>query len=1238
MALRKKILLLFTLILLSSFVSGFDYMTNGVPSCNNFCPDEASYFISNLTNGDYYIGYGTYSSGVGNGGWQNITFDDTYTITEVQLLGVNDGSGSVKPADFEIYVGDTRVGIYEFDGTGSTCADENDFIVSGLSINANEVRVVIKNKTDSYYGFGELVVLGSDYDTNFPNSSTYNVTNANDPDSNRIKWRTNTSDIVYLANNTPTVRFEILENNSNVNISIGDVNKNFTAMIAEDSGFANNCNTIDGGLTWECIYPTSLAIGEHSIYISVNSSESTTSTSGALVVDIIGDYNVLEILEPLNNTHYNTPELDIYFNLTSTTHNNATCNLTRNDVVINTTYFQMFEYQSISPSATSYNNSWTNPDNAYDGDWDTYASPGAGLYNSIFYNFTKLDYYNKTLLQIKDGCNGLTNVTLSNYCMDNGYDEVLIKAYSHPAKVEWSCWNGTTWRLQSYCAGANRDIYEAELFQQKNAYSFTETFNSTTEAQYNYSVSCYQPGNSGSIINSNEVMVYIDNIDPIVTSPLSTNNTVVDQYLHINLTFTDTYLYGFNVSIDDKVLNTTTGLSDTYQLNYYNYYYVGNLSLGMHTISGYATDGHTAKYIDPYNVKKDLTKKELKFEFDQTEAKFVKVYPKESKDFTESKATKKIDRYNFEFKRDKLKVRKDSYDVFYVESSSKIDYIYTREIPDGFLVIPGENKWLDFVTEENYKVIYNKISDYKYQVKVYGDPTKDYTFNSIGDLNVVYYEYEFYKFNTTRTFTNYTVESYDNTFTYELQYNISANITINDVEFYFGGSSQTTSQTSSTTGDVRTVTYTSTITMPVISSDTDYEHYWNVNLSSGSYDFYNTTSVFNHTVLNLSFSTTCDSSHPFEVINISFYDELTDDPVNATTVGQPIYFKHGSYIYSGIFNYQTGYTSTMCSNINSSIANFSSLEHYGDYLTTATDYGARFYIIDPTLPETLSSTNVLYLNFSLPPTANSTLWTGTFYTSDLQLVSGTLLIYKYEAGSRTLLTSKTISAGQVSENLIYYSSLYGWFYSFEVIIDGVVYQDAEFYDPIEIVGDNTFTVNIYSNLLPVMGLIEAGCSLTKVGADGVTMAWDTTDLENYTACIVVERTVLGTSSIIFTNCSSALTGSFSNTIPIYSGNSYHVYGIVNTTDATAYCIDDLYYTETTSTAETFGANGIVAIVFLLMAVILLLGDNIYNLVLGLVAGLLATTLIGLNTLSWGVVSGIIVMAFGIIWFVRYTRQ
>lgn len=370
-------------------------------------------------------------------------------------------------------------------------------------------------------------------------------------------------------------------------------------------------------------------------------------------------------------------------------------------------------------------------------------------------------------------------------------------------------------------------------------------------------------------VNFTTIIVFNDTVIPNVSSSFVNGSL---QFGLVNLTaqfnFTDeTSLFSYNISIDQVQILGANGLNGTFiQVNLSQN--ISNLSAQKHILNIRVADGHTANEIEEYKVSDGLWNNKLKFEWGYN--KEVVMTNKDSSIFDKFSTQKEKDRYTWDFKPSK---ESDTY-TFEIEAKDKI-FIMENENTEFKKWLVFDNKWMDFyMPDEEANVDIERISDTKVEVTLSNIKNpKEQIYHSIGDINIVYLNYTFYKINATVSYSDPTFEGATNVFRLRLDMaNLSTfipNSTFIWSNYNFGQGSLNFS-----TND--TATFTNSFTSFYNGSTTpSWVYYFNVSGNSTTYSINGTQSL---TTVNI---TNCSSG--YVVLNYTAYDEDNRTILNAST-------------------------------------------------------------------------------------------------------------------------------------------------------------------------------------------------------------------------------------------------------------------------------------------------------------------------------------------------------------------
>lgn len=248
---------------------------------------------------------------------------------------------------------------------------------------------------------------------------------------------------------------------------------------------------------------------------------------------------------------------------------------------------------------------------------------------------------------------------------------------------------------------------------------YNSTPSTLPDGFYAVNVTCNDSlGNTGSKI----IYFTLDTTNPIITpdptlginATIATNGTLVG---YIN--YTDDNLYFINITLYNHTTIFNISNLDTTLYQYNISEDVSTYPLGTNNLYTEVCDSHTLKEIG--TIDNAITKEKISFDG------FSILAP----DATKITLIKEKDRYNSIFEYEKIL----SYKTYYVESEYPIKKV-KKDTFKGHFVIMGLKRWIDFEEGSDAKVGYTKISDYKYEVRVY-NPLNKIEYQSVGSLNCI---------------------------------------------------------------------------------------------------------------------------------------------------------------------------------------------------------------------------------------------------------------------------------------------------------------------------------------------------------------------------------------------------------------------------------------------------------------------------------------------------------------------
>jgi len=747
----------------------------------------------------------------------------------------------------------------------------------------------------------------------------------------------------------------------------------------------------------------------------------------------------------------------------------------------------------------------------------------------------------------------------------------------------------------------------------------------------------------------------LDTINPIITInyPSADNSTELQDDLNLDIMVNDTNNYYAIITVWDSDSNevfqqeyNTTGITlynitDT----------VTNGVVGNHTLYIETADGHTKKEINNFNNK--IENKEIEFNDIST----IKIYPKDKELFDDVSIKKEKDRYSFDFKKDKTiqdknnfnsKNKKD-YDEFIVESDADIDIIEDSEFAGHLIIKEGsiyDWKWIDFETVDNFNVDVIRQNKNKVIIRVYGG-VNDYSFNSIGKLNVANKTVLYYFDNSTATLTeSYTPQvisgfetDYELNVTYNplayhssgfpiLGYNLS-NIQIDNINY--------TPTTVSNNNGSLVFNYSNTFT---VLSETNITHKWFVNLRikdcfGDCVEEFNTSNA-NQTIYTLRFGE-CNSTHPYNVSTFYYRDEL-DNNLITTDMGYNLHFYDGTYVYDTTGSFTNNTNDTICVNINPLDFEYN-FNLYGDITLSKDNYITRIIAIDGSVPYLVSNIYPgVSINLYMITISNSTSINYNWLTTNYQLVDGTMLIYSCNInGTKNLIESTPITSGNAVANL----KLLTQSYSYNVIVDEVLYTD-ESYSTCHIENTNELTYYVDTNpvdLSPLIGFNGILCSMTKVNDSTAKMTWESNDYSTSSiqGCILGYRSDITGNVLVYSNCTNSSSYTMTRSVED-NGFPYTVRGLITQDGYSAYCSPDLSFYKDNTVAGILGSVGLIMALIIIMGLVLFYAGDGEGMLIGGIIGVVVVFIMGVTVLDWLMASSLIGFLLIIMIIGRYSRK
>ena len=269
------------------------------------------------------------------------------------------------------------------------------------------------------------------------------------------------------------------------------------------------------------------------------------------------------------------------------------------------------------------------------------------------------------------------------------------------------------------------------------------------------------------------------------------------------------------------------------------------------------SDSHTKSLINDYEIIQRFNK--IKFRTIESNLIEISSFGALSTNYKKDK-----DRYSFGFNYLLLSNTR----TFILESESQIYFLPDSEYNAHFVIWNGIRKrgnWVDFEgIGDNYNVV--KINDNKYEITFMNLPNKKgVVMNSIGGLNIVTENYQWYRGNYTHTFNNPVTSKSNQTFILNVS-KLSGFVDKVNASFTYNGTARTVIQSIQD----ESVLFTSNFLIPEVEQTFDLE--WIINITQ------NDSSVYN-------FSVSGQQSAFLSTLNITFLDEQNQTLITENVTG-----------------------------------------------------------------------------------------------------------------------------------------------------------------------------------------------------------------------------------------------------------------------------------------------------------------------------------------------------------------
>jgi len=750
---------------------------------------------------------------------------------------------------------------------------------------------------------------------------------------------------------------------------------------------------------------------------------------------------------------------------------------------------------------------------------------------------------------------------------------------------------------------------------------------------YTYIIGC---NNSNNSVNSSSKEFSYDFVQPFISTNFNNNSFYFKNNVTAMINVTDNvYLFSVNISVDGLTHYNKSGIGTTFwQYNFSQN--SSNYSVGAHYLSVRAADGHTSeklKSYDDYNpIQGDSLVYDIRGKYDKT---FIKIYEKNGRKGDSWSVIPKHDRFEEVY----VPSVPDSTMTFVVESDRDVYFAEAGSSYGGGWLIIGDH-WKDFVLndEPNAVLSFSRKNKNKFEVTITGLQFPErLKFSSTGDLNINIVNYTFYVVNITESFTTLVYSGFSTSLNMVVNFGVLTPSLLSLTPVALLQWDGVNYSTELNTYNSSHALFNRSIVPPAVGAPFSelVAHRWFFNFSTLTNGYLNTSLQYQNVsdvVLGL-----CNTSLVFPILNISYYDEISNLPLNVSNSFN-LNITDGTYYYDLNGTFPVNTTSRLCTNVNPG-NNTYNWEMFGTFTMSASNYITRIFSISSLSPTILSNNPVTNLSLYLIAVNDSSTVTFTWQTTEFQNIEGVMEIYKCNNdSSRSLVESLSIIGGQAIANI----QLLFTAYSYEVVLnDGRRFASEDFAKcHIESTTEREFFIDIQSVvILPVIGLFMIDCKLENTSATTAKMTWNANveDPTSIEACIVGKRGDIYGLTEVYRNCTNQTSGSFEVAIPAL-GTTYYISGELKQNGAKGQCRNTLSYFVNTDTTNFFGMSAVLCVVFLIISLALMYAGDGEKQLFAAGIGLLASWFLGVIVFPWEIMTLAISFLAIIVLIGRYTKK
>jgi len=354
---------------------------------------------------------------------------------------------------------------------------------------------------------------------------------------------------------------------------------------------------------------------------------------------------------------------------------------------------------------------------------------------------------------------------------------------------------------------------------------------------------------------------------------------------------------------------------------------------------------------------------------------------------------------------------------------------------------------------------------------------------------------------------------------------------------------------------------------------------------------------------------------------MAYYYEITELSINiSNAIDFSIY--DGTHYYDLTANFEGDSNNSLCTNLNPTDLSYN-WDIWGQLILEADTYTSRVFEIDSGVPTLISNDPATNLSLYLIKVANSSSVTYEWLTTEFQYIDGIMRIYKCTNNTRVIVESTPVVSGLANANI----ELITQAYSYDIIIDGVLFQDFDSFSKCHVESSTLIRLFVDVAVLDVntvIGLNSVDCTLERINNESARINWsiNSNNASYVTGCILTYLQNSSGSFYIGKNCSTS-GYSYSVDLDLDSNNEYVILGKLEQGENYRYCGGQLAYGDFDTDGGEFGATGLLGAIFIILALMLMFAGDGLSILIGGAVGIIGAFLLGILNLPWIVIASLL---------------